>query len=231
MTERGYSSSALVQIQLRRTLTTDELADADRKIAAVEQFLDAWSGQTYSATGQITDEMVAPLTQELPPAPVTSVQLNPYYVTDPVSQLGWVRLKGTPVGNIVSVRSRPNGTSQDDVGWIPADSVHPGSVLNGVLSIPGYANYPYVFVTYNSLAGVPEIFREITTQIVAAMMPFGGSGGVPNYAGPLTSYSLGGDLSMSFASSGFGGTSGQILAGIPSTVWPLLISIKRWSIG
>jgi hypothetical protein len=234
---RGYTTSALVQRQLRRVLTGDELADADRKIAAVEMFLDSWSGQIYSATGEITDEMAEPVAREnWARTPVTMANyqtLAPYL--NRTSQLGLVQLQSTPVGEIIAVRSKPNGNDEDNVGFIPADPMFPGSVAKGLLNVPGYFAHPYVFITYKSLAGVPAIFSEITTQIVAYMMPFGATdlnAGTTSFrpSGPLNSFSLGGDLSMSFGNRP-GASFGSILAGIPPEVWPLLMSIKRFSIG
>src|SRR5207244_3965950 len=186
------------------TLNADELADCDQKIAAVEQFLDDWSGQHYSGSLPIIDEAYQPAQHEpLALPPVTAMQMDPFIV-DPVSHLGQVQLKATPVGQITAVRQRPNGSSPlDDVGWTPADPSFPGSIASGLIKIPAYANYPNVFVTYTTLQGVPPIFTEIVTQIVAYMLPYGstsGAGGIPQPAGPLTGYSLGGDISFSFAS-------------------------------
>lgn len=171
MSAKGYTSRLRVQSYLGRTLTADQLDQADALIAAAEAWIDRRTHRSWLVASPVTDEL--------------------HTVTG-----GVVYLQQRPVTSITSVTVRSLAVSATETSLVDGSDYELIDPTNGGLSLGGSAYLDSLAkVSYvHTGPAVPEDIALATTMMVAAWLQPTLDGVGSN----IKSYQVGGELQVSF---------------------------------
>jgi hypothetical protein len=190
-----YSSSERVADHLGRDLSGALLSEADRKLLAAADWIDAHTGRTWGATASLTEL---------------------HTITGPA-----IYLRKTPVGSVASVEVRGPAVGSP---WVAqaASAYELMDATAGLLHLaPAYAGW-WARVTYTPAQGaVPEHVHLAATLLAAHWLGPALVGEAGGTDAPVKSYALGQELNVTYDTAA-ASSSDAVTAGVPDSVLALL---------
>lgn len=158
MVARGYSTSALVQDELGRTLTAPQFAMIDGLLESAEAMIDRYTGRAWLLTSPVTDELHVLI------APII------YLTNTPVATVSAVSIRSSAIGAAWTALVAGSGFELlDPAAGVLELSSYP---LSDVVTRPAYSpgNLARVSYTFTSPSPVPADVRRAATLLVASWM-------------------------------------------------------------